>query len=96
MTIEERMTQLVEDLQREGMTLQDAADTFDALYVRAALEACKGNISRAAQRIGLHRNTILNRLRENESLRVKPKLVRRLVGFDRWKGGRRAKRRGKR
>lgn len=81
-SIDERMQLIIEELQRGGITLEQAARAFDEKYVHLALKASKGNITQAALRLGLHRNTILNRLRENDDLRVKPK--RRVFGRGRW------------
>lgn len=89
MSITQRMAEIIDALQREGMTLHDAAESFDAQYVRAALQRTQGNVSQAAQMLGVHRNTLHYRLVQNDALRVKPKQVRRHSGFERWKGAKR-------
>ena len=45
-----------------GMTLRDV----EAAHIRKVLASCDGNISRAAEVLGIHRNTLTAKLREIE------------------------------
>jgi len=53
---------VVADLVRNGRTLEDAIREFEGTFIRQALEATKGNRSLAARRLGIHRNTLINKL----------------------------------
>ena len=46
-----------------GQTLADARDAFERRVVVRVLEECRGNVSRAAERLGLDRTTLHRRLR---------------------------------
>jgi two-component system nitrogen regulation response regulator NtrX len=48
---------------RPGQTLADARDTFERRLVTKVLAEMKGNVSRAAERLGLDRTTLHRRLR---------------------------------
>jgi DNA-binding NtrC family response regulator len=45
-----------------ALPLREACDQFERQYIVRALEACHWNVSRAARRLGVHRNTILSKL----------------------------------
>ncbi len=45
-------------------SLRDARDLFEAAFIRRLLERCDGNATRAAQRMGISRASIQNKLRE--------------------------------
>ena len=46
-----------------GQTLADARDAFERRVVVRVLEECRGNVSRAAERLGLDRTTLHRRLK---------------------------------
>jgi two-component system response regulator AauR len=48
-----------------GLDLEAAVAAFEAKYVRAALERHGGNLSQAAQALGIHRNTLRAKLNRN-------------------------------
>jgi two-component system response regulator AauR len=48
-----------------GLDLEAAIAAFEAKYVRAALERHSGNLSQAAQALGIHRNTLRAKLKRN-------------------------------
>jgi len=45
-------------------TLKEATQAFERQYIIEALEACGGNRSEAARRLGIHRNTLLAKSKE--------------------------------
>jgi two-component system NtrC family response regulator len=45
-----------------ALPLREACDQFERQYIVRALEAAHWNVSRAARRLGVHRNTILSKL----------------------------------
>ena len=52
---------LVDDL---GQSLPDATARFQAEYIRRTVEQLGGNMSRAAQRLGLHRSNLYRKMRQ--------------------------------
>ena len=46
-----------------GQTLADARDAFERRVVTRVLADCRGNVSRAAERLGLDRTTLHRRLK---------------------------------
>lgn len=57
-TLDERLSAIIRELQGAGITLDEARDAFTEKYVAHALVKTKGNVSRAAQLLGVHRNTL--------------------------------------
>jgi DNA-binding NtrC family response regulator len=49
---------LVEKLVRMGITLRETQAEIERLYIERTLAACDGNRSRAAKKLGMHRNTL--------------------------------------
>jgi len=50
--------------QIEGMTLKDAVSAFEKTYISEVLENVGGSRNEAANRLGIHRNTLLSRINE--------------------------------
>ena len=48
-----------------GLPLEDALSAFELRYVREALRRSHGNLSQAAARLGIHRNTLRSKLQRN-------------------------------
>ena len=49
---------IVDTLYRMGITLKETQTEIERLYIAKTLTACDGNRSRAAKRLGMHRNTL--------------------------------------
>lgn len=60
---------LVEDLVAGGLTLAQAKREFERQFLIAAVRANRGSMTRSAEALGIHRNTLRNRL---VSLQVRP------------------------
>ena len=45
-----------------GLPLREACEQFERQYVLRVLEGAQWNVSRAARRLGVHRNTVLAKL----------------------------------
>lgn len=54
----ERLNRLVEEMLEKGVLYEDARQEFERRFVTCALTRSKGNLSRAAELLGLHRNTL--------------------------------------
>jgi DNA-binding NtrC family response regulator len=55
---------LVERLVRMGITLRETQSEIERLYIERTLSACEGNRSRAAKRLGMHRNTLNSKVEQ--------------------------------
>jgi len=67
-SIDERLCVIVGELVAGGISLAAATEAFQIKFIAAALRAHKGNSSRAAVSIGVHRNTLLARLRGRDDV----------------------------
>ncbi len=56
--MQERLASLVADMHRGGILYREAVRAFKKAYISAALRENKGNLSRTAPSLGLHRNTL--------------------------------------
>ena len=61
-TLNGRLCRLVEELVHQGIPLHQAAREFERQYLRAALRDNDGSVSRSASALGVHRNTLRNKM----------------------------------
>ncbi len=52
-------------LMDRGLPLGDAVSAFESRYVREAVRRSHGNLSQAAAKLGIHRNTLRSKLQRN-------------------------------
>lgn len=57
-----RLFQIVDELVRQGVTLEQARKEFERQYIVSSLRSSSGNFSRSAECLGVHRNTLRNKL----------------------------------
>lgn len=57
-----RLHQIVDELVRRGMTLAQARREFERQFIVAALRSNGGNLCRSARSLGVHRNTLRNKV----------------------------------
>lgn len=57
-----RLTQIVDELVSRGMTLTQARREFERQFIVAALRSNGGNLCRSARSLGVHRNTLRNKV----------------------------------
>ena len=57
-----RMSDLVEDLVRCGLPLSQGVREFEKQYIVATLRQNEGNLTRTAKSLGIHRNTLRNKV----------------------------------
>ena len=69
MNLSERLQPVIEELVRNDVPLLLAIETIRDKYIRTAKEMCGGNVTKAALKLGIHRNTILNRAPSERALR---------------------------
>ena len=51
-----------------GITLEQAVEAFEGKYIVAAMSASRGNVTQASKALGVHRNTLHNKLRTQTML----------------------------
>ena len=57
-----QLTRLVSELVDRGLTLEQARKEFEKQFILASLKQSRGNFSRSAKGLGVHRNTLRNKL----------------------------------
>ena len=57
-----RLTELVGELVDRGLTLEQARKQFEKQFILASLKSNKGNFTRSAVSLGVHRNTLRNKV----------------------------------
>lgn len=57
-----QLSQIVGELVRHGVTLEQARKEFEKQYIVATLRDHDGNLSRSAKTLGVHRNTLRNKV----------------------------------
>ena len=59
-----QLGQIVDELVRRGVPLDQARREFEKQFIVATLRTNEGNLSRSAQSLGVHRNTLTRKIRE--------------------------------
>jgi len=75
-SIDDRLNQIIRELIGNGITLDQAVEAFEGKYIAAAINATKGNITQASKKLGVHRNTVHNKLRSESMLNGYAELIR--------------------
>ncbi len=57
-----RLYDIVEELVRQGLTLEQARKEFEKQFIVSTLRSNSGNLSRSARHLGVHRNTLRNKV----------------------------------
>ncbi len=57
-----RLVQIVDELVRRGVTLEQARREFERQFIVASLKTNRGNFCRSARSLGVHRNTLRNKV----------------------------------
>jgi DNA-binding NtrC family response regulator len=60
--VKEELTALVAEMIEKGIRLDEAVGAFERKFIQTALERTRGNQSRAAEVLGLHRNTLSRKI----------------------------------
>ena len=67
-SIDDRLNAIIRELIGNGITLAQAVEAFEGKYIVAAMTASKGNVTQASRKLGVHRNTLHNKLRSQTML----------------------------
>jgi DNA-binding NtrC family response regulator len=57
-----RLYQIVDELVCRGVTLEQARREFERQFIVASLKSNRGNFCRSARSLGVHRNTLRNKV----------------------------------
>jgi DNA-binding NtrC family response regulator len=57
-----QLNRLVSELVRRGLTLEQARNEFEKQFILASLRSQNGNFSKSAKNLGVHRNTLRNKI----------------------------------
>ena len=68
-----QLENLVFQMYRDGMRFADAVREFQKVFILTVLREEKGNQCRAADKLGMHRNTLRRTIRD---LRLDPQAIR--------------------
>ena len=58
----ENLDQLVAEMVDKGMHYDDAQREFERRFISRVVAACDGNVGRAAEMLGMHRNTLTRKI----------------------------------
>jgi DNA-binding NtrC family response regulator len=61
-SLKDRLEALVGEMVERGILFEDACDEFERHYIHAVLERHGGNLSRTAEELRIHRNTLRKRI----------------------------------
>ena len=62
--ISERLDKLVEEMVDKGVQFEDAIHEFEKRFIARVVGSCDGSLTRAAETLGIHRNTLTRKMGE--------------------------------
>ena len=62
--ISERLDKLVEEMVDKGAQFEDAIQEFEKRFIVRVLGTCDGSLTRTADMLGIHRNTLTRKMVE--------------------------------
>jgi DNA-binding NtrC family response regulator len=62
--VRELLERLVDEMVTKGIRLDDAQREFEKRFITQALTSTEGNLSKAADLLGMHRNTLSRKVSE--------------------------------
>jgi DNA-binding NtrC family response regulator len=64
--ISERLEKLIEDMVNRGVHFEDAVREFEKRFITRVLGACDGSLTKTAETLGIHRNTLSRKIAEHK------------------------------
>lgn len=64
MPLKEQLERLVDELVSKGVRYEDAQREFEKKFIARALSRADGNLGKAADLLGMHRNTLSRKITE--------------------------------
>jgi DNA-binding NtrC family response regulator len=62
--IAERLQKLVDEMVDRGVQFEDAVQEFEKRFITSVLGQCDGSLTKAADALGIHRNTLTRKMGE--------------------------------
>jgi DNA-binding NtrC family response regulator len=62
--ISDRLDKLVEEMGDKGVRYEDAVHEFEKRFISRVLGCCEGSLTKAADTLGIHRNTLTRKMGE--------------------------------
>ena len=60
----DQLEKLVQEMLDKGVLYDDARREFEKMFISRALQRTNGNVGEAADKLGLHRNTVARKMSE--------------------------------
>ena len=60
--IADRLEKLVEEMVDRGVQFDDAVQEFEKRFIARVLGQCDGSLTKAAESLGIHRNTLTRKM----------------------------------
>ena len=60
--ISDRLEKLVEEMVDKGVRFEDAVREFEKRFIARVLGNCEGSLTRSADTLGIHRNTLTRKM----------------------------------
>ena len=60
----DQLDTLVQEMLDKGILYNDARREFEKMFIARALQRSKGNVGEAADKLGMHRNTVARKMAE--------------------------------
>jgi DNA-binding NtrC family response regulator len=60
--ISDRLEKLIEEMVDKGVQFDDAIHEFEKRFISRVLGRCDGSLTRTADRLGIHRNTLTRKM----------------------------------
>ena len=60
--LKDGLSRIVDELVRRGVTLEQARKEFERQFIVASIRSNEGNLGRSARSMGVHRNTLRNKV----------------------------------
>lgn len=79
MIIRDRMKELIDEMLNGQILLNEAMTEFEKLYIQKALNRHDGHLSKTAECLGIHRNTLSKRVANYEEENGSHKVPKRLL-----------------
>lgn len=65
-TLRQILENLIDELVVTGILWEEALAEFEKLFILRVLRSTQGNVGKAAETMGIHRNTLSKKIREYE------------------------------
>jgi DNA-binding NtrC family response regulator len=64
--ISDRLEKLVEEMVTNGVHFEDAVREFEKRFIARVLGGCSGSLTKTADTLGIHRNTLSRKIAEHK------------------------------